>query len=98
MPDISAGAGIQVARRAADLPCIAALGVLWVMMAVLANPIGDFPLNDDWVYGLLVKALLETGRFSLPGPASAKLLPQAYWGVSSSSCPKQPGRHGKLSA
>jgi hypothetical protein len=50
-------------------------------MALLVNPIGDFPINDDWVYGLSVKALLETGRFSLPSPASTNLFPQAYWGA-----------------
>jgi hypothetical protein len=81
MPNAAAGAGIRDARRAADLRCMAALGVLWVVMAILANPIGDFPINDDWVYGLSVKALLDTGRFSLPSPASANLLPQAYWGA-----------------
>jgi 4-amino-4-deoxy-L-arabinose transferase-like glycosyltransferase len=50
-------------------------------MAVLAKPIGDFPINDDWVYGLSVKALLETGRFTLPSPSWTNLLPQAYWGA-----------------
>ncbi len=63
------------------MACLAVLGLVWIAMAVLANPIGDFPLNDDWVYGLAVKSILESGRFSLPSPASANLLPQAYWGA-----------------
>ena len=73
--------GQQTSALTTDASCYAALGLLWVVMAVLAKPIGDFPVNDDWVYGLSVKALLETGRFSLPSPASANLLPQAYWGA-----------------
>jgi len=73
--------GRQASSRATDAACLAALGVLWVVMALLAKPVGDFPINDDWVYGLSVKALLETGRFSLPSPASTNLLPQAYWGA-----------------
>ena len=50
-------------------------------MVALANPIGDFPLNDDWVYGLAVKSILELGEFRLPSPASTDLFAQAYWGA-----------------
>ncbi len=50
-------------------------------MIALANPIGDFPLNDDWVYGLAVKSILEQGEFRMPSPASTDLFPQAYWGA-----------------
>ncbi len=50
-------------------------------MIALANPIGDFPLNDDWVYGLAVKSILELGEFRLPSPASSNLFAQAYWGA-----------------
>jgi hypothetical protein len=67
--------------RRADLACLAILGLIWIAMAVLANPIGDFPLNDDWVYGLAVKSILESGQFRLPSPASSNLFPQAYWGA-----------------
>ena len=73
--------GQAASSWSADAKCFAALALLWVVMALLAKPIGDFPINDDWVYGLSVKALLETGRFSLPSPASVNLLPQAYWGA-----------------
>src|SRR5262245_36861353 len=53
------GSSVPVTFAArADAPCYAALGLLWVVMAFLAKPIGDFPINDDWVYGLSVKALL----------------------------------------
>jgi hypothetical protein len=50
-------------------------------MIILVNPLGDFPLNDDWVYGLSVKSILEKGDFRLPAYSSANLLPQAFWGA-----------------
>lgn len=54
---------------------------LWFLMIILVNPLGDFPLNDDWVYGLSVKSILEKGDFRLPSPSSTNLLPQAFWGA-----------------
>ena len=38
---------------------------IWILMAVVVNPLGDFPLNDDWAYGWSVKVLVETGDFRL---------------------------------
>ena len=42
------------------------LGLIWICMILLANPIGDFPLNDDWAYAYSVQHLLQHGelRFS----------------------------------
>lgn len=57
------------------------IGVVWIVMAALANPLGDFPLNDDWVYGLAVKSVLETGYYQFPSPSSANVGPQVYWGA-----------------
>jgi len=74
-------AGQQTSALSTDATCYAVLGLLWVAMTWFVKPVGDFPINDDWVYGLSVKALLETGRFSMPSPASTNLLPQAYWGA-----------------
>ncbi len=39
-------------------PVCAALAVLWVVLVTVANPIGNFPLNDDWNYGRTVHTLL----------------------------------------
>ena len=50
-------------------------------MVILVNPIGDFPLNDDWAYGWTVKTLLETGIFQLSDWTATNLLPQALWGT-----------------
>lgn len=57
------------------------IAAIWVAMAVLVNPIGDFPLNDDWAYGWSVKVLLETGQFELSDWTAVNLLPQVAWGA-----------------
>jgi len=54
---------------------------LWIAMAIVAHPAGDFPLNDDWTYARAVEALLDTGRFRLPVETYANALPQVYWGA-----------------
>ena len=40
------------------------LGLSWVACAVLINPIGDFPLNDDWAFGSPVEVLLQRTELS----------------------------------
>jgi hypothetical protein len=35
------------------------LAAVWLLMIVIANPTGSFPLNDDWNYARTVKSLLE---------------------------------------
>lgn len=55
--------------------------ITWMMMAILVNPIGDFPLNDDWAYGYSVKLLLEKGDFQLSGWTATNLLTQVLWGA-----------------
>lgn len=54
---------------------------IWICMIILVNPIGDFPLNDDWAYGWTIKNLLETGRFQLSDWTAANLLSQVIWGT-----------------
>ena len=48
---------------------------------VLTNPICESPFNDDWSYSFTVKHLLETGKLTYNGWASASLIAQAYWGL-----------------
>ena len=54
-----------------------------IVMSALVDSIGDFPLNDDCVYALGVKSILQTGRFDLPGlvPSGPNVFAQAYWGA-----------------
>ena len=54
---------------------------IWIIIVVFVNPLGNFPLNDDWVYGLAVKSILEKGDFRFPSPAHTNLFFQAFWGA-----------------
>lgn len=64
-----------------DFINIALITFAWSIMTIVVNPLGDFPLNDDWAYAESVKHLLETGNFQLPGWAVANLLPLVLWGA-----------------
>jgi hypothetical protein len=52
-----------------------------LLTLILVSPVGDFPLNDDWIFAQTVQDILETGRYD-GHPASAPLfLVQAYYGA-----------------
>lgn len=53
----------------------------WCFSLLLVNPSGNFPLNDDWSYGLTVKHLIENGDFRPTGWASMPHLTNALWGL-----------------
>jgi Dolichyl-phosphate-mannose-protein mannosyltransferase len=53
----------------------------WVLIAILINPRGNFPLHDDWAYGGAVKTLLQTGSIRLPDWSSPNLVAQLWWGA-----------------
>ena len=65
----------------ADIVNILIIIAIWTVMVIVVNPLGNFPLNDDWVYGLAVKSILEKGDFRLPSPAHTNLFFQAFWGA-----------------
>jgi len=50
-------------------------------MILLINPIGDFPLNDDWSYGRTVRCLVEQNRLQFTGWMSMPLIAQVFWGA-----------------
>lgn len=56
------------------------LSCIWIFLAVLVNPIGDFPLNDDWSYGRAVKSLIDNNRLEFSGWTSMPLIAQVLWG------------------
>src|ERR1051325_268176 len=62
---------------AADLLAIAAL---WSVAVFIVNPIGDFPLNDDWSYGMTVKRLVQGEGYHPSGWTFMTLITQALWG------------------
>src|SRR5512139_727571 len=71
------------ARRIAGPPVVDVLFLLafWLVVVVVVDPRGDFPLNDDWAYAIAVRRLLEDGAFRPPGWAGMTLLSQALWGA-----------------
>lgn len=62
------------------IDCMLLLAV-WLASVALVQPLGDFPLNDDWSYGLSVKQLLESGEFRPGGWTAMSLLGHALWGA-----------------
>ncbi|BBD69185.1 hypothetical protein NIES4072_34860 [Nostoc commune NIES-4072] len=64
-----------------DLKNILVIIFIWSATVILVNPLGNFPLNDDWAYGWSVKTLLETGNFQLSDWTATNLLPQVFWGA-----------------
>ncbi len=57
------------------------LAAVWLTITLLINPRGDFPLNDDWMYGWSVLALLKYGRLELTSWNLAPGFTQAFWGL-----------------
>jgi hypothetical protein len=54
--------------------------LLWLILIVIINPMGDFPLNDDWCYGKSVKTLVEDGYLKLYNWGEMTLVGHVYWG------------------
>jgi hypothetical protein len=79
IPGHDSAAPTPTARRKAALAFPAALAGIWIVMAVLIRPVGDFPLNDDWSYGKIVRTLVETGRLEYTPWVSMALLTQVLW-------------------
>ena len=65
-------------RAAVDLTAIA---LLWSVAVIVVNPIGDFPLNDDWSYGMTVKRLVEGAGYHPTGWTFMTLITQVLWGA-----------------
>ena len=63
-----------------DLGPVAVTCVAWVLLAFLIDPRGDFPLNDDWAFGLPVKALVEHGSVRFTEWTCPSLITQMGWG------------------
>lgn len=59
---------------------IVALAFLWAVAAIVVNPIGEFPLLDDWSYSQTVQRLLQTGEYRPIGWSSMSLVSNVLWG------------------
>src|SRR5262245_31806689 len=54
---------------------------VWVVVVFVVNPIGDFPLNDDWAYGSAVRTLVEPGDLRLSYWSATNLFVPVVWGA-----------------
>jgi 4-amino-4-deoxy-L-arabinose transferase-like glycosyltransferase len=60
---------------------IALIALSWFTMVTLTNPLGDFPLNDDWAYAASVRELLQTGRLIIHDWSAPNVISQILWGA-----------------
>ena len=57
------------------------LGLIWTFMVIVVNPLGNFPLNDDWAYGYSVRALVENAQIRFSDWTATNLFGQVLWGA-----------------
>lgn len=57
------------------------LMLIWCGAVALVNPLGDFPLNDDWAYGLNTHALAVENRLYFSDWPAMTLIAHTVWGA-----------------
>jgi len=60
---------------------MAFLAAIYVASIVVVNPLGNFPLNDDWSYARAVQGFVERGDWRPTGVTAASLITQSLWGA-----------------
>ena len=65
-------------KRSSLFPII--LLATWIVAALLVNPLGDFPLNDDFAFGRTVFNLTEKKQLLFDKWLSMTLIAQVFWG------------------
>ena len=55
--------------------------MIWLALIIIVNPIGNFPLNDDWQYAYPVKQIIEEGQFEMQGYFAPNIVLQVGWGA-----------------
>lgn len=53
---------------------------LFILSEIIVNPIGDFPLNDDWTYGKSTLIFQNEGKVTVGDFAAMTLLTHVVWG------------------
>lgn len=57
------------------------LSLLWLVMVFLVNPIGEFPLQDDWLYSHSVMQFLQKGFIELYDTQTTLAIGNILWGT-----------------
>ncbi len=81
LPSERPGRGILVSWLPADGYALLLILQVWVVALIVIDPVGDFPIADDWAYFSSVKALVEHGRLVYSDWAAANLVSQFAWGT-----------------
>ncbi len=55
--------------------------VIWLLIRIVINPIGEFTINDDWAYTHNTYKLSEEGVFSFSFWPAMTLITQTLWGT-----------------
>ena len=55
--------------------------VIYIVSILIVNPLGNFPLNDDWSSAHPVKSLVERGDWRPTGFTGMSLITQSLWGA-----------------
>ncbi|PSB54295.1 hypothetical protein C7B61_22425, partial [filamentous cyanobacterium CCP1] len=75
------GIKLEIKDLQDELPWLFAISAIWGILILIVNPIGEFPINDDWAYAFSVRELLETGDFQFSDWTATNLLTQVLWGT-----------------
>lgn len=67
--------------RTGGMSTVALVTAAFIAAALLVDPRGEFPLNDDWSFALSTWASLEAGRFELAMFSGMALKTQIVWGA-----------------
>lgn len=54
--------------------------LIFIISELLVNPVGNFPLNDDWTYSKSVLILKNEGKFDIGNFAAMTLFSHLIWG------------------
>jgi hypothetical protein len=76
---------VSMKITASESKCLGLLLLVQLVMTVIIQPSGNFPLNDDWAYSHSVEWLLSEGRIRLSDWIAPNLLPQTLLGASVST-------------
>lgn len=60
---------------------ILVLVTFWLIGLLITQPVGNFPLNDDWSFARAVERLLQQGEFRPSGWTGMTLITQVLWGA-----------------
>lgn len=57
------------------------LTLIYILMIIIVNPVGDFALNDDWIFAHPVFSILKTGNYGSDTWSAPIFISQVFWGL-----------------